>query len=210
MAWRSSSPSGVLAALAVALVLVAASAQRVAAEYDASDGSGGDGWRYLADFCFDYYRAGEAPAPDQSMRVDVKLITVDGGVTGAPQGMVVALYDDEQWSAVYKNDATDCAQKLALARYVSPVANWTAVADAADKAEWSAATYFVSQDTRPRFWYVVAANCQAFPEIQWQIQFWNRGGHWVNQFGVNEQGMALPLPLLLLLPLPYCCARVLR
>jgi len=71
-----------------------------------------------------------------------------------------------------------CAEKLSFSAYAVPVVN-------------SIPTVISFTDqSRPRFWYAVIADCSAQQlEAQYQITFLNPGGAWSRQFSFEEQGL---------------------
>jgi hypothetical protein len=48
----------------------------------------------------------------------------------------------------------------------------------------------IHEHTRPRFWYIVAANCKMIDSVSFEVSFQNTvASPWNREFGLNEQGL---------------------
>eukprot|EP01006_Ploeotia_vitrea_P037471 TRINITY_DN66132_c2_g1_i1.p2 TRINITY_DN66132_c2_g1~~TRINITY_DN66132_c2_g1_i1.p2 ORF type:complete len:375 (+),score=170.14 TRINITY_DN66132_c2_g1_i1:412-1536(+) len=103
--------------------------------------------------------------------------------TKRPEDLKLYVFDDQDssWPAVYGRKDLSCAQKIARARNVTTV-SW-------DKGGRWKMRARIHEHVRPRFWYLVAANCNGFEQLFYEVSFINQGSAWDKEFGVNERGL---------------------
>eukprot|EP00455_Lapot_gusevi_P029449 TRINITY_DN3152_c0_g2_i1.p1 TRINITY_DN3152_c0_g2~~TRINITY_DN3152_c0_g2_i1.p1 ORF type:complete len:424 (+),score=143.04 TRINITY_DN3152_c0_g2_i1:68-1339(+) len=137
-----------------------------------------NGFAYLSKFCFDFT---PPESPDPAGEMHVKLL-LDPHVRVPPPDMNLLIYDDQDfsWPAVY-NKPLSCSEKRSKALLSVPVVFQNGVFEHRG---------IVFEHLRPRFWYVVLANCQRIYGVTYQVTFENSvASGWSKQFGVNEQGL---------------------
>jgi len=140
------------------------------------------GFHYMAKFCYDY-----TPRPPEGMSdgstMTLSIVMQADPRKPLPRNMRLYVFDDQpnSWPAVYKKNLP-CSQMIAQSR------NSTGIRFSRN-GRWEMPLARIHEHVRPRFWYIVAANCVGFTEISYEIKFTNQGGSWKNQFGVNEQGL---------------------
>jgi GPR180/TMEM145, transmembrane domain len=110
--------------------------------------------------------------------------------------IMLLIYDDQpdSWPAVF-DKTMPCSEKIKHAKnYLSPrvgvPASYRVVWNHRQSTNvWHMAPMPIYEHARPRFWYLVAANCRGIEDLHYRVQFTNRGSGWDKQFGVNEQGL---------------------
>jgi len=133
----------------------------------------------MGKFCFDF-NADRVEVGDVFIE-----LTSPGGTP--PSNLKIGFYDDDgtAWSDAYSGDEScvERGKQTVDGEYmqISPF-NSNGV---------SSTDVRVTETVRPRFWYVVLANCDGgFQNIHYRISFTNiLSSHWNKQFGVNEQGL---------------------
>jgi GPR180/TMEM145, transmembrane domain len=145
--------------------------------------SSSNGFAYLGKFCYDFTPKPSAGDDDTStMQLDVQL---QARIDYVPQGdSRLYVFDDQSnsWPMVYNKESLSCKAKINQAR------NSTAVHFTSNDAS-SSTIARIHEHMRPRFWYIVLANCEGFYKVDYTIQFRNQGSMWFAQFGVNEQSL---------------------
>lgn len=135
----------------------------------------------MAKFCYDYT---PKPGPNQEDNSDMTLsIVMQAPVDKIPRGMRLYVFDDQpnSWPMVYHQDIP-CVAKISKSRNSTAI-RWN------QNGRWVMPLARIHEHVRPRFWYIVAANCMGFDDIAFEVKFKNQGGDWKNEFGVNEQGL---------------------
>jgi len=115
------------------------------------------------------------------------------------QGLEVLLYDDEDhsWPSVYGKSLTCQAWRQAAKNWDAPTQDiennykvlWNLTF--ASNTTWRSKPY-ITQKTRPRFWYVVLSSCDANGTglVHYHVHFLNtEQNSWNHEFGVNEMGL---------------------
>lgn len=146
--------------------------------------SSDSGFKFVGKFCFNTGPNNQTA----SGNIDISLsVPVDSPLLVAASHTMVVFYDDQadSWPTV----AGTCAEKVARAKFVLPV-DWKANDDGSGSF-----TYFqqLTQETRPRFWFVTVANCDepdGFSDISYRVHFTQAlEGSWNKEFGANEKGL---------------------
>ncbi|GAB5368768.1 hypothetical protein AAMO2058_001348300 [Amorphochlora amoebiformis] len=162
-----------------------------------------EGFAYLGKFCFDYTRpkgSGLSPYDGSRMTFDLTLKNIG---SGHYQELQVLLYDDEpqSWPSIYQQGrgyTKSCHERVARAKNARgrtrgsnstsmPKNRFTVHFD--EDRNWVMPHIHVHEHQRPRFWYVVLANCKGFHGVEYKAEFLNQGPYWKREFGVNEQGL---------------------
>jgi len=104
---------------------------------------------------------------------------IEWKITNSPSDNVkLAFYDDDKnrWPSIY--DTESCADKFAAS-------NWNVSANTPDKAIAPRNHY------SPHFWYVVAVQCGATFDLDYEVTFTNPYGNdkWIKQFSCDEVGL---------------------
>jgi len=158
--------------------------------------SSDDGFSFLGKFCFD-----RTPTPENGKKLahDGSHMTFDLRLRNLGhedyKDLEVLLYDDEptSWPALHRfpgfRPALTCPEKVAMAKNSNTAGgiNSRFKLDLKSKGTWSMSRIKVHEHERPRFWYVVLANCKGFKDIHYEAIFMNQGGTWKREFGVNMQ-----------------------
>lgn len=132
-----------------------------------------ENWYFIDKFCFD--ESGGVLKFTITDRTGV-YDDVTNSSSLPPNGTVVAIYPDSEtkWPRVYKSKM-DCAWKVSQATLKIPADN-------------NAHAYKIVGQ-RPRWWYIVVANCGANEiDVDYEISFTNEGGIFHHQFSKDTQG----------------------
>eukprot|EP00466_Bigelowiella_natans_P010212 jgi/Bigna1/70411/fgenesh1_pg.12_\ len=180
-------------------ILLATIMSAVSGEVVKGTVNSGEGFAYIGKFCFDYTKPkAESPVHDGSQMIfDLKLeqqahpsSSSSSSDAKDDDGLRVYLYDDEvmSWPSIYQKGKS-CEEKITAAKN-SASRKYAVQFD--KEGKWEMSRIHVHEHLRPRFWYVVVANCKGLTaDIKYEASFINQGGLWRKQFGVNEQGLNL-------------------
>lgn len=110
-------------------------------------------------------------------------VVVQADREDVPENMRLYVFDDQasSWPQVYQQDIP-CPLKVSKSRNSTGV-HW------GPTGRWEMPIARIHEHVRPRFWYIVVANCVGFKDLYYEVRFTNQGGSWRNEFGVNEQGL---------------------
>jgi hypothetical protein len=167
---------------ALALALLAARALGLVASGVASSP---DGFAFLAKFCFDASPASDA-APVGTIDVSVSVDRTRS------TDLMVLFYDDEpqSWPSLLAQPPLSCEERVRHAKNWQPEGLPIAYRPSfLGNHTWHMPTLPVVEHVRPRFWYVVLANCRVIEEVPFEVRFLGRGTPWNAQFSVDEKGL---------------------
>lgn len=145
-----------------------------------------DGWHTFGVMCFDKVTDDDP----KSGTVEVIISYPDAPADDIPE-VTMYLYSDEDysWPTIWSDSTASytvpCEDRLPIPpTKMATAAVW-------DSAQSWTTTFSVTQHTRPRFWYVSAANCESLDGLHFEITMLNDGirGSWYEQFGTDMQGL---------------------
>ncbi|GAM19613.1 hypothetical protein SAMD00019534_027880 [Acytostelium subglobosum LB1] len=124
-------------------------------------------WAFLDKFCFSNSGPGT--------------LTFTGS---SSQSIMLYLYDDQVGSfpTVYKSHM-NCTERTTLGPHIYSM---TPILDGKTPV-----SSYPEDDTRPHYWYVVAADCSSTNgmDLEYKLEFYNTGNIWKHQFSADDQGL---------------------
>eukprot|EP00164_Ancoracysta_twista_P002788 GFYU01003708.1.p1 GENE.GFYU01003708.1~~GFYU01003708.1.p1 ORF type:complete len:435 (+),score=100.52 GFYU01003708.1:245-1549(+) len=173
--------SAIWMSIAVAAVVVVMLSSFADAKHVKGHMSTSGDWNFLTKFCYDKVHDADDsyPGPGQ----------LHGTIyarTKFPTFKIV-IYDDEneEWPTVYHSDHS-CLAKTKLSQVGGPAKQTKYFG----KDGENAIDFSIRNEARPRFWYIVAANCTHNLQFSYDITMKNPGSSWDEHFSYDEQGLA--------------------
>lgn len=141
-------------------------------------------FEFLGKFCFDWTYNGQGTAG--LMEADMTPFEGENPVANGLDKTKILLFDDEdtQWDSLI-HFKTKCQEKVARAKWAMDLHLTKSYQHAKFEPQ-------LSQHIRPRFWYVVLANCDGFRDVRYSVRLTNTDRWEINrEFGTNDQGFLL-------------------
>lgn len=173
----------------------------LAAEYSGTTSADNNGFVFLGKFVFDTIIDGVLPSFEVFLKTDPSNVEKD-----AYKGWEVLLFDDEDssWPSIYNQDpAVPCSEARSKAKNLNVPYN--VVFSTAGEYHM---TGQIHQVVRPRYWFVVLANCAAqnVPAVDYVAHLVNSArGPWSRELGTNVMGLNTMYLVMFLLYLPFVC-----
>lgn len=139
------------------------------------------GFEFVGKFCFDF--TGQDIPHAGFLEAHVTTAPGEDPVKNGLNKLSVLFFDDEttSWETILNTNKA-CKDKLGLAKGHFDV-------DLKGEKMYHGSSW-IAQHIRPRFWYVVLANCEGFTNVEYAVHFVNVNRGVTNrEFGTNDQGI---------------------